>query len=191
MIRTFVPILAVLVLLSGCSKNDGVQTVLDTAPGFGLGVPGGFLVDQSLNPNDSSTTTWFREDGLAILAVDVQPLAGKRLKALQVGGAKRYLAGLAKDVKRDLGNQLKEFSHIQKKSMKLGKKEAVLVTFRTRHKGANYKVYLLLTVQLGDKPHEIMVDFRIPLDEVEQDRVWSELMKSWHWGEAKKAEGEH
>ena len=175
----------VLSVLGGCSKKEEVQTVLDHGPGFSLTVPKGYHVDVQLNPNDSSTSTWFREDGLAVLAIDRQPIAGKRLKALQAHGNKRYLTSLGRDLQRDLGNRLKEFSHVERTTLKIGKKDALPFTFHTRHEGTDYKVYILVTLQLGEQAHEIMIDLRVPLDEAEQDKAWSEILESWQWGEAK------
>ena len=30
-----------------------------------------------------------------------------------------------------------------------------------------------------------MLDLRVPLDEAEHDKAWSEIFETWQWGEAK------
>lgn len=173
-----------LIFLAGCGKEKEVETLLTHQPGFSVTVPEGYQLDETLNTNDATTTTWFRADGLALLAIDRQALAGKRLTTLQKKGNKRYLAMVARELERDLGGRLEYFSKFRKEPTKIGGKDAMIVTFITRHEGTHYKSHILLTVQLGEPAHEVMLDFRLPVAEVKSDHTWGELLKSWAWGEA-------
>lgn len=170
-----------------------MKTILTQQPGFSIKVPETYRLDETQNPNTDATSTWFRDDGLALLAVDRQALAGSRLESLQKKGNKRYLYSVSAELERDLGARLEVFGHFESEFIKLGGQDAVVATFNTRHEGTNYKSYILVTVQLGEPAHEVMVDLRIPSSEAEGDAVWAELLKSWKWGdptEEKKPEGE-
>lgn len=187
LVPLFCYILFLLVLVVGCAKEaEEVTTLLDHDPGFHVTIPSGFKVDEKLNPNNEVTATWFREDGQGLIAVDRQPLAGKRLKFLQEKGKKSYLAQAVRDMKRDLGNRLEVFSHFQGESLELGEVDAVLVSFVTRHEGTDYDVNVLLTLQLGEPAHEVMLEMRLPHSE-EDHTTWKTMVKSWGWG-AKKVE---
>lgn len=167
--------------------------MLSLQPGFTLKIPVTYRLDETQNPNTDATSTWFRDDGLALLAVDRQALAGSRLESLQKKGNKRYLYTVSAELERDLGARLEVFGQYETEFVKLGGQDAVVATFHTRHEGTNYKSYILVTLQLGESAHEIMLDLRIPASESEGDAVWAELIKSWKWGdpaEEKKAEGE-
>lgn len=196
MIRSATPsptrclLLILLLVFAGCGKEQEAETILSHQPGFQIAIPEGFKLDETLNANDTTTSTWFREDGLALLAIDRQPLSGKRLKTLQKIGNKRYLAAVARELERDLGGRLEHFSSFHKEPMKLGKRDATLITFLTRHEGTNYKSYILVTLQLGDSAFEVMLDFRVPLDEAPESHTWDEVLSSWSWGEAKEKKEE-
>lgn len=178
-------------MLGGCSSTDSKpESIFDRGAQFQVEIPEQFKLDEQINPNDAVTSTWFREDGLALIAVDRQPLAGKRLEILQEQGKNKYLSQISKELASDLSTNLEHYSHFERKVVKLGEEKAVDLSFHTRRDGEDYKAHILLCVQNGEPPHEIMMEFRLPLDEADDDTVWSGLKKSWHWGEAKEGHGE-
>ena len=54
------------------------------------------------------------------------------------------------------------------------------MSFRTRHQGLEYLDQVLLLLELGNPPHEIMLDYRIPSSEAEGDQGLHEVMESWN-----------
>ena len=180
-----------MILLGGCSSSESKpESILDRGAQFHFEYPEQYKLDEHINPNDTVTSTWFRDDGLALIAVDRQPLAGKRLQSLQDHGKNKYLSKISKELAADLSAHLEHYSHFKRKVVKLGQEKAVELTFHSRREGADFKAHILLCVQNGEPPHEVMVELRLPLDEAESDETWAALKKSWAWGEAKGGHGE-
>lgn len=174
--------IAALLLLSlaGCGTKNEVETVLDRQAEVSFKVPDQYQPEVALNPNNEFSTTWIRSDGLGLLALDRQPISGEKHRVLQVQGYKRYLIRSAAEFRRDLESGLEEFSDFHQETTFINDSEAVLMSFRTRHQGLEYLDQVLLLLELGNPPHEIMLDYRIPFSEAEGDQGLHEVMESWN-----------
>lgn len=172
----------VIIMLAGCSK--GTKTVLDQSEGFALDLPAGYVLDETLNPNTQNTSTWFRKDSQALLAVDIQPLAGARHEKLLQLGKRGYLEHLATELETDLSTHLKVFKDFEFHVIDLGEQPTLEATFETDHDGVPQRAYLLLGVSASEPPNEIMVDYRLPEQESKEDQVWAILLKSVRWVKA-------
>ncbi|MGE0495041.1 MAG: hypothetical protein AB7S38_37885 [Vulcanimicrobiota bacterium] len=176
-----------LVFLPGCKK---AKTVLDQNPGFQLEIPAGFTVDTNLNPNNEQGTTWLREDGRALFAIDFQPMEGSRRSALLDHGKKAYLGQVARELEHDLSSHLEEFHDFDSRLVDAAGQPALEISFQTRQEGQPYDVHLLLLVADNQPPSEIMLDYRLPHEDGEKDEAWARVRETFAWV-SEDAGGEH
>lgn len=181
-------LLPVILCLGGCSKSNSVLAVNSD---FHLEVPSEFSLDEELNPHGPHTSTWFREDRRALLAVDVQPLAGPRRERLLKYGKSGYLEELAQELEGDFGTHLKVFEEFRAQLREVEAEPVLEITLITDHEGRRQRSYLLLAVLGGEQPREVMVDYRIPLEETEEDKNWAIIRDSISFSAGPSPEPEH
>lgn len=167
--------------LAGCGK--GAKTVLEQGPGFSVAVPKGYTLDGELNPNDATTSTWFRADRRALFAIDVQPLAGERRDRLIELGKRTYLEKLSRELEVDLGTHLPVFRDFESEVSEIAGEPALEATFVTDKDGQELRGFLLVSVTSAEPPREVMLDYRLPENEAAEDKVWLEILKSVSWKE--------
>lgn len=180
--RTLQLALCLLALFTfGCGGSGAPPTAVSLAAGFHLDLPKDYHLDEAVNPNTEATTTWFRSDGRSLLAVDVQPLAGSRKKTLLKLGKRGYLAHVAEELEKDLGNHLKVFDNYDWQLTELAGEPVLEAVFETDHQGLHQQAYLMMAVAGGESPIEVLVDYRLPEDEANEDKVWLPLLESVRW----------
>ncbi len=165
--------------LAGCGSTP--KTVLDSSQGFSVSLPSGFAVDELSNPVGPTTTTWFRADQRALVAVDIVPLAGPRHSKLLELGQRGYLDHLAGELESDLKSNLKVFADFESQIVTLEDRPALEATFLTEQQGQGQRAYLLVAVSDEQTPSEIMLDYRFPAEETDKDEGWASLLGSVRW----------